>query len=53
MVGILLIVIQSENYNFLRKYKKRIFFMIHPVMFRGRGIEERGSDKSRHNDYSF
>jgi hypothetical protein len=53
MDGILLIVIQSENYNLLRKYKKRIFVMIHPVMFMGRGIEERGGDKSRHNDDSF
>jgi len=46
----LLIVIQSE---FLRKYRKRIFVMVHPVMFMGRGIEEKGGDKSRHNDDSF
>jgi len=46
----LLIVIQSK---FLRKYKKRIFVMVHPVMLMGRGIEEKGGDKSRHNDDSF
>ena len=46
----LLIVIQSE---FLRKYKNRIYVMVHPVMFMDRGIEEKGGDKSRHNDDSF
>lgn len=46
----MLIVIQSE---FLTKCKKRIFVMVHPVMFMGRGIEEKGGDKSRHNDDRF
>jgi hypothetical protein len=50
MGGSLLIAIHSK---FLRKYKKRIFVMVHPVMFMGTGIEEKGGDKSLHNDDSF